>query len=90
MTETSRGQLRRYGQRYEICVGGHLGETIRCASPDLRAQAAGGNTVLSGVLADQAALFGVIAQIEELGLVLVEVRRLPTTWPGSDLGDAAV
>jgi hypothetical protein len=27
------------------------------------------------VLADQAALYGVLAQIEELGLELVEVRR---------------
>jgi hypothetical protein len=33
---------------------------------------------LSGVLADQAALYGVLAQIEALGLELIEVRRLPS------------
>jgi hypothetical protein len=31
--------------------------------------------VLAGALADQAALCGVIAQIEALGLELIEVRR---------------
>ena len=34
-----------------------------------------GETVLTGVLEDRSALFGVIAQIEALGLELVEVRR---------------
>jgi hypothetical protein len=33
--------------------------------------------VLTGTLADQAALYGVLAQIEALGLELLEVRRLP-------------
>jgi len=33
--------------------------------------------VLHGVLPDQAALHGVLAQIEALGLELLEVRRLP-------------
>ena len=68
---------RRDRHRYEIQVGGHLGSTIRSAFPDLRAQAQGGDTVLSGVFADQAALYGVLAQLEELGLELIEVRRLP-------------
>jgi hypothetical protein len=68
---------RRYEQRYEICVGGRLGDTIRSAFPELRARARGGDTVLSGVFADQAALYGVLAQIEALGLELIEVRRLP-------------
>jgi hypothetical protein len=31
--------------------------------------------VLSGALADQAALYGVLTQIEALGLELLEVRR---------------
>jgi hypothetical protein len=35
--------------------------------------------VLSGVLADQPALHGVLSQIEALGLELLEVRRLPPT-----------
>jgi hypothetical protein len=63
--------------RYRICVRGHLGETIRSAFPALQAQASGGDTVLTGPLPDRAALYGVLAQIEALGLELLEVRRLP-------------
>jgi hypothetical protein len=36
-----------------------------------------GETTLSGLLADQAALFGVLAKIHALNLALVSVRRLP-------------
>jgi hypothetical protein len=63
--------------RYRIRVRGRLGETIRSAFPDLQAQASGGDTVLTGPLPDRAALYGVLAQIEALGLELLEVRRLP-------------
>jgi hypothetical protein len=63
---------------YEIRVGGRLGETICSAFPGLRAQVRGTDTVLAGVLADRAALYGVIAQIEALGLQLIEIRRLPS------------
>jgi hypothetical protein len=64
-------------QRYRIRVGGRLGQTIRSAFPGLRARAEGGDTVLTGVLADQAALYGVLAEAEALSLELIEVRRLP-------------
>jgi hypothetical protein len=36
----------------------------------------GGDCVLTGVLADHSALFGILAQIEALGLELIEIRRL--------------
>ena len=62
--------------RYEIRVRGRLGETICCAFPDLRARPDGEDTVLAGMLADQAALYGVLAEIEALGLELIEVRRI--------------
>lgn len=62
---------------YEIHVGGRLGEMMRSAFPALRARTRGQNTVLSGIFADQAALYGVLAQLEALGLELIEVRRLP-------------
>jgi hypothetical protein len=45
------------------------------AFPRLCAQAHGAETVLTGPLADQAALYGLLAQIEALGLELLEVRR---------------
>src|SRR5215469_5287191 len=44
---------------------------------DLRARADGGDTVLTGVLADQAARYGVLAGAGALGLELMEARRLP-------------
>ena len=61
--------------RYRIYVCGRLGEMTLSAFPGLRAQAQGAETVLAGELPDQAALFGVLAQIEALGLELLEVRR---------------
>ena len=62
---------------YRIRIRGRLGETIRSAFPALRARAGGCDTVLTGALCDQAALHGVLAEIETLGLELLEVRRLP-------------
>ena len=61
---------------YQIRVRGHLGATTLRAFPALHAETRGHDTVLRGV-ADQAALHGVLAQIEALGLELLEVRRLP-------------
>jgi hypothetical protein len=68
---------RRRVRRYEISVRGHIGETLGLAFPGLRAELRGPDTVLTGALADQAALYGVLAEIEALGLELLEVRRLP-------------
>ena len=62
---------------YQIRIRGRLGRTIRTAFPALHAEEQGQDTLLAGVLADQAALHGVLTQIEALGLELVEVRRLP-------------
>ena len=70
-------QREAWPQWYQIRVRGRLGQTMRSAFPALRAQAEGGDTVLTGVLADQAALYGVLAEAEALGLELIEVRRLP-------------
>ena len=65
-------------QRYQISVRGRLGHTMRAAFPALRARTRGEDTTLTGTLADQAALYGVLAEIEALGLELIEVRRLPS------------
>jgi hypothetical protein len=58
-------------------VRGQLGETMRSAFPGLQAEQRGADTVLTGTLPDQAALYGVLAEIEALGLELLELRRLP-------------
>jgi len=50
---------------------------MRSAFPTLRAEMRGEDTVLTGALADQAALYGILTEIEALGLELVEVRPLP-------------
>jgi hypothetical protein len=60
---------------YEIRVRGLLGGVLLDAFPGLHAQADGTETVLTGPLVDRAALYGVLAQIEALGLELLEVRR---------------
>ena len=60
----------------EIRVRGLLGETLLAGFPCLDATQRDGETVLAGALPDQAALFGVLAQIETLGLELLEVRRV--------------
>jgi len=60
---------------YQIRVQGRLGKTMRAAFPALDAQTQGDDTLLTGALADQAALHGVLAQIEALGLELLELRR---------------
>lgn len=61
---------------YEICVRGHLGDMVRSAFPDLRAETRGGDTVLSGGFADSAALYGMLSQLEALCLELLELRRV--------------
>lgn len=75
--EAAGAQRRPQPRLYEIWVRGRLGETMRSAFPALRAQPRGQNTTLTGALQDQAALYGVLAEIEALGLELLEVRRLP-------------
>jgi hypothetical protein len=62
---------------YQILVRGHLGAATLRAFPELRAEALGRDTMLRGAVADQAALHGVLAQIEALGLELLEVHRVP-------------
>jgi hypothetical protein len=62
--------------RYEFRVRGHLGPTTLRAFPALRAQTQGRDTLLRGAVADQAALYGVLAQVEALGLELLELRRI--------------
>jgi hypothetical protein len=61
---------------YEIRVRGVLGGFLLDAFPTLTADRDGGDTVLSGELADQAALYGVLTQIESLGLELLAVQQV--------------
>jgi hypothetical protein len=60
---------------YEIRVRGPVGPTIMQAFPTLTATRSGHDTLLIGSLPDQSALYGVINQLEALGLQLLEIRR---------------
>jgi hypothetical protein len=60
---------------YTIRIKGRLGATALSAFPAMVSELIDGETVLTGLLEDQSAVFGVIAQIEALGLELVELRQ---------------
>jgi hypothetical protein len=62
---------------YEITVRGRLGDTLIVAFDGLTAKSTPAQTVLSGELADQAALYGVLDRIEAFGLELVDVHVSP-------------
>ena len=47
----------------------------------------GGDTVLTGSLPDRSAVFGVLAQIEALGLELLELRRFRARPKSPESGD---
>ena len=60
---------------YMIRIRGHLGATVLSAFPALAPQHHGACTVLIGLL-DRSALYGVLAEIEALGLDLLELHKL--------------
>jgi hypothetical protein len=61
---------------YAIRIKGRLGATALSAFPSMVSELKGSETVLTGLLKDRSALFGVLAQIEALGLELVELRQI--------------
>lgn len=61
---------------YEIRVRGELGATLRGAFEEFDVCVQPVETVLYGVVLDQPALHGLLRRVEELGLELIEVRRL--------------
>jgi hypothetical protein len=69
------GRMEPASARYTIRIKGHLGATLLSAFPALDSRREGPQTVLTGVL-DRPALHGVLAEIEALGLDLLEVRQL--------------
>jgi hypothetical protein len=61
---------------YTIRIKGRLGATALSAFPTMVSELKGGETVLTGLLEDRSAVFGVLAQIEALSLELVELRHI--------------
>jgi hypothetical protein len=66
---------------YEIRVEGILDSRWAAWFGGLQVQGAGTQTVISGLLADQAALHGLLDKVGDLGLCLISVRRLD---PGAE------
>ena len=65
---------------YEIRVEGHLSDRWSAWFDELTIQTEpNGDTRLTGLLADQAVLYGVLAKIHNLNLGLVSVVRLPSS-----------
>src|SRR5262249_31689313 len=71
---------------YAIRIHGHLGATVLSAFPALVPQHNGADTVLTGLL-DRSALYGVLAEVEALGLDLVEIRQLMPDGRSPESGD---
>lgn len=61
---------------YEIVVKGHVNERIAWWFADaVVTQLPSGETSLVGPVADQAALYGIVTRVRDLGLPLILVRK---------------
>ena len=72
---------------YAIRIKGRLGATALSAFPSMVGEPRGSDTVLTGLLEDRSAVFGVVAQIEALGLELLELRQIRGTPRPPESGD---
>lgn len=69
---------------YRIRVEGHLhARWERWFAPMAIAMQAGGETLLTGPVVDQAALHGLIKQVRDLGLALISIERVESDSPTS-------
>jgi hypothetical protein len=62
--------------RYEIRIEGVLDERWTAWFDGLQVNSQGNQTIISGPLADQAALHGVLVKVRDLGMCLISVHRL--------------
>lgn len=62
--------------RYEIRVEGVLDRRWAAWFEDLQIKNDGSQTVISGLVADQPILHGLLVKVRDLGLCLISVRRL--------------
>ena len=88
MRDTSAGQ--HDPARYEIRIQGHLAsrwaarfDGMTLTTPD------NGTTVLEGLVVDQAALHGLLAQLRDIGLPLVSVTQLDQMDAGAQTPSAS-
>jgi hypothetical protein len=74
-------------EHYEIRLEGVLHEGWSTWFEGLRVRADGTQTVITGQLADQSELHGVLAQIRDLGMCLISVRRIDADETTDDIAD---
>jgi hypothetical protein len=67
---------------YEIRVEGVLGPHWGASLGNLQIENDGRQTIISGLLTDQAALHGLLAKVGDLGLCLISVQRLDQAGTG--------
>jgi hypothetical protein len=65
------------GELFEITIGSRLGSRSSRAFEGFElVDVAGDGMILRGLIADQAALHGVLGRIRDLGIALIAVRRI--------------
>ena len=62
---------------FEVHVRGELSEDALAELEYLQARRVPAETLLTGLVPDQAALLGLLSRLQSLGLEVVEVRRVP-------------
>lgn len=65
---------------YEFRIAGSLSDATAGSFPELHQRPAAPETLLFGPIADSAHLYALLLRFEDLGLRIVEMRRLPE-WP---------
>jgi hypothetical protein len=68
-------------RQYEIRVRGRLDDAAEARFADFTDAVQTRETVLRGPIVDQAELRGILARLQDLGLELLEIRRLTPPGP---------
>ena len=74
--------------QYQIRVKGHLDPKLSVWFGDLTITlTADGDTLLTGIVIDQAALYGVVARCRDMGMTLISINRLPEGSKNGEKGN---
>ncbi|MFD4138688.1 hypothetical protein OHS70_02095 [Streptomyces sp. NBC_00390] len=63
--------------RYEFRITGRLSAVVGDAFPELEKESVPEQTLLFGNVTDDAHLYGLLVRFQDLGLPVLEMRRLP-------------
>lgn len=63
--------------RYEFRITGRLSSVVGDAFPELEKETVSEQTLLFGNVTDDAHLYGLLVRFQDLGLPVLEMRRLP-------------